>query len=283
MTRSRLAVSALFLLTAAGVAAVAALPAHEVAHKATPAAPLAAAATNPLAKLVEDKSAAVVTVKFVLKVEFPGRGEREFEREAFGVVMDPAGTVLISNLLMGGSNRGEMTITATQIKVLVGDDTEGLPAKLVTRDSELDLAWIKLDAPPEKPLVAVDFAKGVEPTIGDPILVLDRLEKFFDRVPVVNETKVGAIAKKPRPLYWPADEGKRIGTPIFTLDGKVVGFSVYQNTSSDDEDDMGGRPAVIILPAAEVVTATERAFKAAAEGKGDAPPAADKPEGMEPK
>ncbi|MGQ0629051.1 MAG: hypothetical protein ACT4PL_13255 [Phycisphaerales bacterium] len=240
----------------------------------------AASADNPYQKLVADHASAIVTIKFVMKMEMPGSGgDHEFEEEVFGVMMDPKGLVLVSNFQMGGMasrmGRGQgMSVTPTQIKILVGDDTEGVEAKLVTRDSELDLAWVKVEKAPEKPFAAVDFSKAAEPKLGETLLFLDRLDKYFDRVPMVYETKVGATPKKPRSVYLPSDEGRRYGVPVFTGMGETVGFAALQLPSEEDEQGMGMnrfRGAVVVLPAAEIVTATERAMKAAESAeKGDA-------------
>jgi len=244
------------------------------ANAAAPSVPAAKAALadNEYQKLIADKGAAVVTVKFVMKMEMGGSGEaREFQEEAFGVMMDPKGIVLVSNFSMGGAaarmgrGGGGITVTPTQIKVLIGDDTEGVDAKLVTRDSDLDLAWVKIEKPSDKPYVSVDFSKSVEAKVGEPLLTLDRLDKFFDRVPMVTETKVGAIVKKPRTLVMPASEARQFGAAVFTTGGAVVGFSTILLPSEDDEEGAMSmnrfRGAIVVMPASEVVTATERAMK----------------------
>src|SRR5262245_13658263 len=54
-----------------------------------------------LAKLVADKSPALVTVKFVLKIK-AGSHEQENETEITGIVMDPKGLILCSSQQIGG-------------------------------------------------------------------------------------------------------------------------------------------------------------------------------------
>lgn len=128
----------------------------------------AAAAVRPpvatqdgIAKVIAERAAALVTVKFVLAVEGGPGGENELEAEAGGLMIDGTGLVLVSNLEMGGSpGRQRARAQAKNIKVLVGDDTEGVDAKLIGRDSELELAWVQIDTPADKAYAAVDLAKG---------------------------------------------------------------------------------------------------------------------------
>ena len=100
------------LCEAAAIAAAPSVPAAK-----------AALADNNYQKLVDEKAPAVVTIKFVMKVEMGGMGEaREIQGETFGVMMDGKGLVLVSNVSIGGAaarkGRGNgMTVTPTQIKV----------------------------------------------------------------------------------------------------------------------------------------------------------------------
>ncbi len=224
-------------------------------------------------KLIADQSAAFVTVKFMLKME-GGYGDDEDESEITGVMIEPEGLVLCSNGALGGSRffRRMGSIRPTDIKVLIGDDTEGLPAKLVARDSELDLAWVRLDQPGEKPFPHIDLSKAANPSVGHRLLTLRRMGKFFDRAFVASDGKVCGKVRKPREMYVPGGglEVER-GMPVFAEDGRVVGVVVSQ--MPDAEEMQGGYRALMlsggrdmfssmILPAAEVLKATERAKKA---------------------
>jgi hypothetical protein len=190
------------------------------------------------------------------------------------------GLVLASNTQTGGINelmkqyvRQGYSIQPKDIKVLVGDDNEGVDAKVIARDSELDLAWIKIQKAPEKPYEFIDLSKHATPSLGDRLLAVERMGKFFDRAPLVVEGRLGGIVSKPRSLYIPAsDLVSTLGLPIFTAGGELVGISILQLPSAEESEE-GGRSLVgragggTILPAAEVIAATERAKAAAAAGK----------------
>lgn len=242
---------------------------------------------SPIASVLTKNAPAFVTVKFLMAMQ-----ENEREAEAGGLVIDGAGLILVSNLEMGGAmGRGRESAQAKEIKVLIGDDTVGLPAKLIGRDTELELAWVQLDKPADKPLASVDPAKGATVKIGDQLVAIDRMNKYYDRAPVGLELDVGGLTNKPRNLIIPT--GGRlewIGLPIFNPAGAFVGISVVQPVGGDDEEGGGARNVgrvspfdrgLKILPAAEIVSATARAIEAHKAGKelgADEKPAAPKPE-----
>lgn len=243
--------------------------------------------TTEYPRLLRDKGSALVTVKFVLKVKMggmmAGMGEQESENEITGVMINPKGLVLCSNTQLGGFAAmlsrmmgpmgADMTATPTDLKVLIGDDAEGRDAQLLARDSELDLAWVKLDDPGDKPFSHLDFTKGVKPEIGQRVISLKRMGKYFARTVVVAGGWITGVTSKPRDLFVAStDIAMSHGVPVFTVDGRIVGFTV---TQAPDEGDVGANPMAMlgrmsnmqemmtgfILPADELAKATRRALK----------------------
>lgn len=228
-------------------------------------------------KLVKEKAAAYVTVKYVLKMEGAFDDSAD-EAETTGIMIEPKGLVLCGNAALGGglfSRYGNSR--PTEIKVLVGKDTEGLPATLLARDSELGLAWIQVKEPPSEDFAFVDFSKATVPRLGQRLLGLRRMGKFFDRAVVVSEGRVAGQTKKPRELFVPS-EGLQVGSglPVFAEDESVVGVFVIQmpdeaDMSGDSLSFIGGTEDMfsgLILPAAEVVKATKQARETKGEGPG---------------
>lgn len=227
-------------------------------------------------RLMSTHAASVVTLKFVLKVKSP-QGEREGEAEATGVMIDPKGLVLCASTEIGGLSGAtqrmlqqqgrEVTITPTNIKVLVGDDAEGVEARLLTRDTDLDLAWIQIKDEPKQPYRCVDLGRAVTPRPGQRIYAVRRMDKFYDRATVISEGWIAGQVRRPRDLYVPGGTiSSAIGLPVFHADGNPVGILI---TQSPDEDERAGRGALtpVILPGAEVLKATERARASAAARK----------------
>ncbi len=247
---------------------------------AAPSALAATAAADPdYSKIVADSSGVLVSIKYVLKIDMNGQGQ-ERESEAVGVMIDGKGLVLCSGVDMGampGGARPGLTVTPTKIKVLVGDDTEGVEAKLISRDSELDLAWVQIDTPADKPYIHVDFTKAATATQGDRLVMITRLDKYFDRAVAVSDVRVGAVVKKPRTLLVPADAIRAYGRPVFTSGGQVVGFAIVAAPSQEEaSEESSFRGAIVVLPGAEVAAATERALKNP-EAEKPAEPAAEAP------
>ena len=108
------------------------------------------------------------------------------------------------------------------------------------------------------------------------------MAKYFDRVPVIGESRLAGVTKKPRRLYVPTlPLTSNLGLPVFTPDGKVLGVAVLQMPSDEDEEEspaaMFSRMSSLqemmsgmILPAAEVIEATQRARQTAATQPADA-------------
>ncbi len=238
--------------------------------------------------MLKDKGAAFVTIKFVLKLKMGGMGESETETEITGAMIDPKGLVICSNTQLGGmggfmrSMGHEVSATPTDIKVLAGEDSEGLEARLIARDTELDLAWVQVKQPGERKFDYVDLKDGVDGKVGQPVVTVRRMAKFYDRVAVVGESRVAGVAKKPRRLYVPTlPLTSNLGLPVFSADGKVLGVAVLQMPSDEDEDEgpaamfskmsaMQDMMSGVILPAAEVIEATKRAKQTAATQPADA-------------
>lgn len=246
-------------------------------------APVVAENATPQARLAA-RASALVSVRYVLKVQSFGT-ERELDGETTCLVVDAQGLLLCSNNEMGGHiaaisqliNRGDMpSIAATpkEIRVLLGADAKGQPARLIARDSDRDLAWLQLDAVPANVrLEPLDIATPREAAVGTRIYRLRRLDRYFGSAPIVESGAIGAVVDHPRPLLIATDfTGAYLGMPIFDEQGGFVGLTIAQLPGEEERgalerprglpgqstkfDDMVGR---VILPAAEVLRATRLA------------------------
>lgn len=233
-------------------------------------------------KLAAEKAPALVTVKFVL--QFKGSsGEGEDEREVTGVMIRPDGLVLCSNSQFGGGPmvRPGTSVTPRDIKVLLGDETQGLEARLVARDSELDLTWIRIKEPGERVFPFIDLEKSATPKLGDRLYTIIRLGRYFDRATVVRELRVGGFARKPRNLYIPSQALAGPGLPVFVASGEFAGVAVLQLPDAEEIAATGSMSAFVgsqglILPAGEVSKATRRALEADDGTEGGRPSASER-------
>lgn len=219
-------------------------------------------------KLMKECGPACVTIKYVLKVK-TGQGEFERERESAGVMIEADGLVVSASSQLGGGPMVPSGVSAvpTDIKVLVGDDPQGIDARVVARDSELDLTWLKLKGVGDRKFAFVDLSKPATARLGDRLYSFTRLGKYFDRVLTLHETRVGGTTKKPRNLYVPSDSLGGYGLPVFNANGEIVAFSVLQLPDAEELEaaqDMTAYTGAtgILLPAADVAKATARAKEA---------------------
>lgn len=229
-----------------------------------------------IAKFAADST---VTVKFVMKIK-GAQGEAENESEAPGVMIAEDGLVLCANSQMGGGPmvRPGVSTTPSELKILIGDDTQGLDARLMARDSELDLCWLRIKDAGARKFKAVDLSKPGQKLVGKPICSLVRLGKYFDRAIVVREARIGGTVSKPRALLAPSPTLGEAGLPVYDADRLFVGMTVVQLPDADELQAATSMVAFngfrgLILPAAEIEKATKRAREA--DEKGDATPAAE--------
>ena len=246
---------------------------------------VASAAIEPDFKTISNKySEGVVTVKFILSVSMGGGMagmDQESETEMTCVMATADGLVLCSNNQLTGftamlnqfTGGSGVSISAKpkELKVILGSTEKTFDAEIVTKDSDLDLVWIKIKNTENIKFKYIDFNTAKVAEVGDKLLIMRRLGNYFGREITINENRVGGITSKPRTLYIPAFTSMPGGgLPVFSSSGDIIGLMITQLPESDGsqpslmgmmvgnlQDGMSG----LILPAAEVIRATKRAMK----------------------
>jgi S1-C subfamily serine protease len=240
----------------------------------SPALAQAPAVRADFAAMLDKGGQVLVTIKYILSQE----GEEQ-ENEVTGVLIAGDGLVLSSNFFFGGGPFGGGA-TPKDIKVLHGDDTVGVDAKFIARDTELGLAWLKVDKAPDKPYPFVDFSKHAEAKVGDDLFTVRKMGKFFGQAYQIAEGRISAVVSKPRTLMIPTiglATRSELTLPLYNASGQVVGVNTY--ILPDEEEMQGGAEAMkgaeygMILPAKDVVEATAKALENAAK----APAPAEEP------
>jgi len=228
-------------------------------------------------EIVKKWQNAIVTVRVVLKmrVSVGGREMQSMDEsvETVGTVIDPSGLTVLSlgalnpgammNKMMGGGGSGqermEFGSEPSDVKLRLSDGRE-LPARIVLRDEDLDLAFLRPTAKPDKPLVAINLADEGKPALLDSVVVLTRLGRVGGWTPAASLQTIGAIIEKPRTFYV-VETGSAggMGTPAFTPSGKVVGLLTMRSIQTGRTgmfSMMGGSEGLgllpVILPAADV-------------------------------
>jgi S1-C subfamily serine protease len=233
---------------------------------------------------------AVVTVQIVQKMRLSMTGlggqSNESKQDVTGTVLDSSGLTVVAlsscepgdmlqNLLGGmadDDSKFKMQTELGEIKFLLDDGSE-LPAEMVLRDKDLDLAFLRPKTKPSSPMTAVDLAQSGTVQVLDQVITLNRLGRAAGRAYAASVERISAVVQRPRLFYIPGTDptATAVGSPAFTIDGKVLGVFVTRSVSNKGGAGLGmfsARPegmAIIILPAEDV----RKAAKQAPEAKGD--------------
>ena len=165
-------------------------------------------------------SDAVVTVKLAVKVRMSMEGkeqEEENSSEITATVIDPSGLAVCAlseadptnavGQMMGDQEGFKFEMDITDVKMRLADGTE-LPAKVVLRDKDLDLAFVRLIDPPAKPLAAVDLSGAAPTDVLEEVIILNRMGEVANRVPATMVDRIVGVIKKPRLMYIPGPIGQ---------------------------------------------------------------------------
>ncbi|MCI0541393.1 MAG: serine protease [Verrucomicrobiales bacterium] len=214
----------------------------------------------------------VVTVLLVVKTKMAvpglaglGGDARESKEEVTGTVIDESGltavalsstdpTGMLQGMMgslgdLGGdgeeSFKFKMDSEVTDVKLLTGDGTE-LPAEIVLRDKDLDLAFVRPKSKPATPMPALDLANSAKVDVLDEIIAINRLGKATGRAYAAAIERISAVVKRPRLFYVPGGGATMtgLGSPAFTPDGKLVGLFVMRTVKSG-----GGGMSLFSMPA----------------------------------
>ncbi len=223
---------------------------------------------------------AVVTVQVVLKVSYSNAGKSsENRQEITGTVVDPSGLTVLAlsacdpsemyqRMMADQGSQNKLETEVTDLKILLADGAE-LPAEIVLRDKDLDLAFIRPKSKPASPMAAVDLSKSAPAQLLDEVITLNRLNSAAGRAYSASVERISAVIQKPRTFYIPDSTmtATTLGSPAFALDGKVVGVLVMRAISSKGGGSRNYRDSMtsIILPAEDIL----KAAKQAPEAKGD--------------
>lgn len=227
-------------------------------------------------KIFEENKNAVVTILLVVntKVSAPGRPSQEFESksEATGTVINEDGLTVVSlskvdpsalfDLMSPDSGGMNYETEVRDTKILLADDTE-IDAKVILRDRELDMAFIRPTEKPETKFDYIDFTNSGEPQLLDEVITINRLGQVARRAHAVSVERIDAIVRKPRTFFIPGNDptNTEMGSPAFTLDGKVVGVLLMRAIKSSGGT--AGNPSQnvtqMFLPVEDVLEAAAQA------------------------
>ncbi len=231
----------------------------------------------------------VVNVRVVLKTRM-AMGGREMQAteetvDAVATVIEPDGLAVMSlttlnpagmmNRIMGqagggGEEKFQMTSEPTDLKIRLSDGRE-IAAKIVLRDEDLDLAFIRPTVKAEKAFTSLALGDEGRPQPLEPVVSISRLGRVGGWVPAASLQSVNAIIDRPRTMYVISGSdsfGGGIGTPVFLLNGKLAGLLVLRSITGSRPgmySMMGGSEGLgllpVILPAADIREVAKQAVE----------------------
>ena len=225
---------------------------------------------------------AVVTVRVVLKISYSGASRSgENRQELTGTVVDPSGLTVLAlsacdpsdmyqRMMAAQGSQNKVEIEVTDLKILLDGGTE-VPAEIVLRDKDLDLAFIRPKVKPAAPMPAVDLAKSVTVQVLAQVITLNRLNSAAGRAYAASVERISGVIQKPRTFYIPDSTmtSTTLGSPAFAPDGNLVGVMVMRAVSGKGGGGGNSRDNMtsIILPAEEILKAAKQAPEAKTEAE----------------
>jgi hypothetical protein len=154
-----------------------------------------------------------------------------------------------------------------EVKLRLPDGTE-IPARVVLKDPDTDLAFIAPDAAASAghTFTPVDLEHAAKAEVLGTYFDVIRAQRELQRLPLVNTTTIQGIVEHPRPFYLATTEAP--GTPVFDAQGAVLGLCVQH---------MNGGRAIrpVILPSSQVAEIAKQAAVEAAKPAPEPAPAAE--------
>ena len=216
-------------------------------------------------KMIKDKAATVVSVKFVLNIKITQGGNpvmppREQAGNASGIIVDSSGLIMLPGGAFGAGgiprqfrNRFEISAVPSNIRVMFPGDTREYDAVLGAKDSKLGLAFVMVKDLAEKKLTALDMNTAAEPKLGQTLFGVTRLDQGFDHAPMAMRAIVAGSVTKPRTMWIVQGAGNHIGKPLYNEAGALTGIVVSQEGVGEDSV---MRPFLLPLGVAKPTVAT---------------------------
>lgn len=214
--------------------------------------------------VVKKHGDAVVTVLATVKlrVNVGGRDQpRDQPAQTNATVLDNTGLAVTSlstlvpdalyerglSMQVPPGTKIEVSSEISDMKIRTADGRE-VPAKLILKDEDLDLAFIRPSEPITPAMPFVDAATA-KPSLLDLLVLVQRTNESTAWATSTAFGTVQLIIDKPRTYYlvsFPSMGGAGLGAPFFDTTGKFVGVILLRNTGQRGS----GMPGV--LPAEDI-------------------------------
>lgn len=216
-------------------------------------------------QLVKTRGASAVTLQIIVKMSAGDMGDNQAEREIDGVVLDASGLVVTTNTsidptaayaAMSGDSGGYSS-KVVGVKILMADGSE-VPAKVVLRDRDRNLAFLRPLTKPKKPFTSVGFARGATAQIGESVFILGRLGKNGGRQNSITTERLVSVISRPRLMYVVLPNMySALGNVVFNAAGQPLGLLTMRIGMKSQDT-----PLPIVIPAADILNIAHQAPQA---------------------
>lgn len=185
----------------------------------------------------------VLPIEIVTKMHMPGGGDAtESKSEIIGTLIDPTGLIVTSlsstdpmaslidsmaNMMGSAGDAARPQSEITSVNILFPEG-KAVPAQIVLRDKDLDLAFIRTLKPLEQPVSALDLTQAGDPGLLDEVLLMSRLGTMFSRSIAMSHADIKAVVEKPRKYFVLDSANQDTGIPAFLPDGRFIGLVVQR-------------------------------------------------------
>jgi len=170
-------------------------------------------------KVREAVSPSTVIVSFNIERD---DGEK-MDARLLGVVVGEGGLVMFSSAAIPS----QFPITQFRdfrVVVTKGNDLQELDAEYLGKDDQSQVAFLKVTAAGAPALPVLAFDEKAKVDIGDPVVSFDNLGEPDGYARAMQLGRVAARIEQPVVTYLCTGDLGLPGTPVLTLDGKVVGI-----------------------------------------------------------
>lgn len=216
--------------------------------------------TDSIQKILQSRSAAIVSLRIVSKLEMSAAGQsqsRELRTEVQGVLVDKDGLIMASTLFINpySANMNEsaagVKMTPTSIKVLFGGDDKEYTAFLAATDTKLNLSFIQIEDLAGKSVEAVQITGGATPVVGERLVSVSRMSRGYDYSVFYQTGQINGEIARPRHAWMVTGGISGFGLPVFTLNNELVGIlTTIPSTIKEDSqnpDTMGMQMAMRMM------------------------------------
>ncbi len=198
-------------------------------------------------RILEREQQSVVWVSAAVKLRSRADGSAvpdiEGRVETRGTVVDASGLTAVSNTLLdaeralagqplklpAGMTRVETKAEFSFLEIVLGDGV-AVPADIVYRDQELDLAFLRPDAKIAAQrgaaFRAVNVQQAASLDVMDDVISVSRQDAGMDRTASVAIGNISSVVRGSRTFYQTSVGVP--GVPVFGSDGTLLGVSVYR-------------------------------------------------------